>query len=679
MEPPDTTAFERAGMSVFSRSVRVVAVVLVAGGCLSAAARGNEVERPVQALGPLPPGAVEPQGWLRDWAVAARDGITGHLDEYHPTFGEGWKGKPIDAPGARPDGTGWPLEQSSYWLDGLVRLGYALHDDGLIRKARARLDLVVDGVLAGGESFLYWRPRAVAADPFNRWAHHHMGRALVAYYRASGDSRVLAALTRVYGGGFALPDLQFGGLNGVENLDPMLETYALGHDQRVRDAAELLQKRPAFQATLDRWARSEFTTQHGVCAIESARLPGLLFAWTRVRKDLDATLDAQAWIERQHMLPCGVFSSEEFLSGVGAFRCIETCNVSCYEWSNLWLLRTLGDRQYADRVERAFFNAGPAPIARDFKTACYYQSPNRLGPALPGDEPQISPGKGCFHFTRLAQPTVLCCVGNLNRIIPFYVTHMWMTTRDNGLAAALYGPCTVTAKVADGVPVKLTCTTAYPFEEEVRIRVVPDRPATFVLSFRVPGWCARPHVSVDGDDVTVAPGPDGFVRVQRRWKASDTVVLQFPMTVRVDRGRETPYPRLDYFVKERREAYAHVTMDNPYLCVSYGPLLFALPIPDTDPETVAPGARWNYALDGQAADIAVERRPMPAHWSWPLDAPLVLRAPVRAFDWKPTNAQPLPPAPVAGGAAATVGLVPYGCTKFRVSMFPVTVSAWGKP
>lgn len=43
---------------------------------------------------PLPPGAVEPAGWLRDWAQAAREGITGHLDEWHPTFADGWKGIP---------------------------------------------------------------------------------------------------------------------------------------------------------------------------------------------------------------------------------------------------------------------------------------------------------------------------------------------------------------------------------------------------------------------------------------------------------------------------------------------------------------------------------------------------------------------------------------------------------
>ena len=52
------------------------------------------------ALVALPPGAVEPAGWLRDWALAARDGITGHLDERHATFRDGWKGVRINSTGA---------------------------------------------------------------------------------------------------------------------------------------------------------------------------------------------------------------------------------------------------------------------------------------------------------------------------------------------------------------------------------------------------------------------------------------------------------------------------------------------------------------------------------------------------------------------------------------------------
>ena len=37
----------------------------------------------------------------------------------------------------------------------------------------------------------------------------------------------------------------------------------------------------------------------------------------------------------------------------------------------------------------------------------------------------------------------------------------------------------------------------------------------------------------------------------------------------------------------------------------------------------------------------------------------------------------LPPKPLASsGQPESVALIPYGCTKFRVSMFPVTERAW---
>ena len=65
---------------------------------------------------------------------------------------------------------------------------------------------------------------------------------------------------------------------------------------------------------------------------------------------------------------------------------------------------------------------------------------------------------------------------------------------------------------------------------------------------------------------------------------------------------------------------------------------------------------------------------MPSHWDWPLDAPLRLTAPAQAFDWKPSDAQALPDRPVTGTTRETIRLVPYGCTKFRISMFPLAAT-----
>ena len=121
-------------------------------------------------------------------------------------------------------------------------------------------------------------------------------------------------------------------------------------------------------------------------------------------------------------------------------------------------------------------------------------------------------------------------------------------------------------------------------------------------------------------------------------------------------------------------------LDSPWASVSYGPLLFALPIPDLTPNQAAPDARFQFALDVTPArarqELRVVRHAMPGKWDWGLDSPLQLAARVREFDWRPAELQPLPPAPVHGGAAREVLLIPYGCTKFRVSMFPVTERAW---
>jgi len=131
------------------------------------------------AFVPLPAGAVRAQRvGCESGPWKPRKRTTGHLDEYSATYGEACAR--FEAWGANQDGTGWPLEQSSYWLHGAVRLAYILNDKNLISKVRKCLDLVVDGVLNGGESFIYWRPQSVLADHFNSWAHSHMGRALVA-------------------------------------------------------------------------------------------------------------------------------------------------------------------------------------------------------------------------------------------------------------------------------------------------------------------------------------------------------------------------------------------------------------------------------------------------------------------------------------------------------------------
>jgi hypothetical protein len=323
-------------------------------------------------------------------------------------------------------------------------------------------------------------------------------------------------------------------------------------------------------------------------------------------------------------------------------------------------------------MERVFFNAGPAPIARDFQTMSYYQSPNRLSLSLPLDRPGC-PGNALgdsYRFTDIGHP-VLCCVGNSSRIVPNYIMGMWMATADRGVAATLYGPCRLRAQVADGVPVEIESETAYPFEEEIRLTVKPAKKTEFPLCLRIPAWCQQPSLKLNGQTVAVRKDSKGFAKLQRRWTAGDRVTLRLPMRVEIAKGHETPFPQDKYFTKRSLSKLTDV--NNPFASVTYGPLLFALPIRDETPDQPVKDAACNYALDASIAprNVQVLRQPLPTHWSWQLNAPVKLQLSARQFDWQPTELQPLPAAPVKDGKPATITLVPYGCTKFRVSMFPV--------
>jgi len=239
-----------------------------------------------------------------------------------------------------------------------------------------------------------------------------------------------------------------------------------------------------------------------------------------------------------------------------------------------------------------------------------------------------------------------------------------MATYDNGLAATHYGPCKVSALVADRVPVEIDCMTDYPFTDRIDLRVNPARAASFSLKFRIPGWCQRPSLSVNDVSLEVAPDAAGFARVERFWNPGDRVRLQLPMSASVQSGRD------------RNAGNA------PYASVSYGPLLFALPIPDADGgNTPDPTARWNFALDTRQPGLTIERSAMPARWDWPLAAPLKMRVNAIEVPWKlDAQAPQLPLLPAAAAKPSQpLTLVPYGCAKFRISMFPVAAEPGTQP
>ena len=455
------------------------------------------------ALIPLPPGAVEPQGWLRDWCLAARDGYAGHMDEYDDEFKRAWASdhkmtgdRLLWYKGA------WPYEGGGYWFDGLARLGYALHDEGLVQQAKRRLNAVADNMNTDGLLFLWWLNRnhrddrkavAAALEGWPLWACGLLGRAMTGYYAASRDEHILQALEKAYG---ADPDCLRSITGSVSNLWPAFDTYTWTGNRRIAAALDAMFKagNTALVPSVRRYSKAPclkpgttVDNAHVVEFLECTTPWAVAYLWTGKTEYLEAAVGWHDLLERIAMQPHGVPVSDEWYLPTGAFRGSETCDVAGYVWSQVSLLSVTGEGRMGDRAERAFFNAGPATVSRDFKTHVYFQSPNRFANQSP-DFPHGPRGSG-GTYQRKHSP--LCCTAALNRVVPWFVTHMWMATYDNGLAATCYGPCKVTAMAADRVPVEIACNTGYPFSETIDISVRPAREAVFPLDFRIPAWCAE--------------------------------------------------------------------------------------------------------------------------------------------------------------------------------------------
>jgi hypothetical protein len=302
---------------------------------------------------------------------------------------------------------------------------------------------------------------------------------------------------------------------------------------------------------------------------------------------------------------------------------------------------------------------------------------NRYNNKVPGESP-VHPGKDAYKFTRIGHP-VLCCVANNSRVLPNYIMNMWMATPDFGLAATLYGPCKVKSEVASDVTTEIICQTNYPFSESIQMTVNPSQSAEFPIYLRIPDWCESATVKLNGKTLHIEMQVGRFFKILRKWKTNDKIELTIPMKVKVIHGYETTYPQISYFDCYHKIA-KDTTIKSPYACVYYGPLLFSLPIPDVDPNTEAPGAKFNYALDVNpekaSEQITIEYKKMPERWNWSLDSPVKLIVKAKEFDWNPTENEVLPKMPLENGLPTTIHLVPYGTTKFRVTMFPVTKSSF---
>lgn len=627
----------------------------------------------------LPYTDIHPDGWLKETLVRQRDGLVlNRAASGYPFNTNLWIGK-------LPQPAWQGYEQTAYFVDGVYRAGLLLNDPAMLKIGLDNIGYVLNHPEANGhlgpvaEDFKYiLGPDGVAGPKVmgQQWPFTVFIRALMAYYDATKDQKVLDALKKHY--------LTFSDQFGIDNRDVnaiegMCWLYWRTGDRQFLEQAEKtwqnFENAPSNHPKSKIWTIEKMTNKkpligHGVSVSEISKQVGILYLATGKQAYLDAVKGGFYSLERDHMLVDGALSSDAGLSGKKPDHQHETCVISDYSWSLGYMLMASGDGHWADVIERAIYNAAYSVITKDFKTLQYYAAPNQINVSQTCNHPKASgiPNRSLQAYRTDHKPE--CCTGNVQRMFPNFVGRMWMSDGAGGLAAVLYGPGSVTTRVGEkNTPVTIKQSTDYPFDGGVTLTVSADKPVKFPLYLRIPGWSNGATVQVNGKGIAEKLQPGTFLKLERTFAKGDRITLNFPMALR----KEEP---VDGAVTLLR-----------------GPLVYSLKIgekmtqvEDTpDPAhfpawDVTATTPWNYGLvlktEKDLEDIKVEIKPISGFPWTPETTPVVLTAKARRIpSWniiEPKGETPELPLPetFVDKKIERVEFIPYGATLLHLAVLP---------
>lgn len=609
---------------------------------------------------------VTPTGWIEEFLSRQRSGLTGHPDAMDYPYNTClWAG---EIPRNTPDygSSWWRYEQTAYYSDGILRLGYLLDDSTMVSKAVAGIEYTLSNADSLGRLGLHDLHQG--EDDIMVWPMAVYFRVMQAYYQASGDSRIPAALEKNYLS-YNAEDLS--SWRNVISIEGILWTYSLTGNRSLLSLAEDIWKIGNFEVNEKACLSEEPLDVHGVTFCESVKIPMLLYAYTGKDEYLQAALSAETTMEKFDMLPDGVPSSAENLAGQDVTHSHETCDVSDFTWSMGYYLMTTGESRWADRIERAVFNAGPGAITKDFKALQYFSSVNQF--IATGNSNNNSFAHGSTWMAYRSTHQTECCAGNVHRFMPNYVARMWLLGEEDNIVSAMYGPSTVSVELSDKSVCTLEQKTSYPFDDVINYIFSFDRGGRHRLrfSFRIPEWARGVNLRMNGKVIPYRADDKGFGHVEAKFRTGDELTLTFDVEVELVKAEDDQ----GYYVQRGPILYsypidAEVSVDDTEYPNMHGKVSRETGFRNW---SMVPVGEWNYGISASTEPEFIWKG-MSGYPFDPQNVPSVVRVPVRKIDWALKENRYTPENPrgpvVPVSEIEYVDLVPYGSTTLRLTVLP---------
>ena len=485
---------------------------------------------------PLPAGAISARGSMYERLVALRAGLLSRCASLFPESG----GQSVWFGGTQGGGLCAPDALEAALLTGALLGDEELRRDSLRLCARVIDAQREDGSFgAPGESFAArWRMLRTLCTAYTMNADKRILTFMLRYMKYLKDTLTAAPL----GSEDALhtaDTLEAGiflyNVTGQKAILPVLSQLAsqgadyasLFHAFPYRAPVSRTMSEEALRTALERenadgYAHHLLRMTDGANLCEGLRQSALCGVLSGSGKQLSAAEAGLARMMKAHGAVCGGVTADPLLAGAHPSRGVSALSACELAASLETLLTCPGGEFAADPLETVVYNAVSAAFAPDGRSVQPMQQANQTRVSREARFPLTDAGESLFS---LKNGRTLCA---LLAALPRFAQRQWMLSRDEGLCAFGYAPCTVRYRLG-GAMVRLDVESRYPAAGSVRIAVHAEGGAAFPIHLHIPAWAQGATAAVSGEILPAKAGE--LLTINRQWRDGDEILLTLPMAV----------------------------------------------------------------------------------------------------------------------------------------------------